>query len=650
MYKYLFFLTASALGTAAHAQDASEDALAEIVAAQDEALDDTATGEPVDDVILPIGTRPSTITVTANGLGTDIRNTGQAVSVIERAEIDSVQTADSLKVLQRTPGLSLSRSGGVGSLTGVNIRGANTEQVLVLVDGVRVSDPASPAGGFDFGNLLTGTIDKFDILRGSNSTIWGSDAVGGVIDISTRTATGMQGSVEYGARDTFYANTGFGVDDAGVYYGLTGSWYSTDGFSAAAAGTEPDGFEQFALGMVTFVDLTDRIEAFAHANFSEGDLDIDGFSFSPPFGLVDSADTQKTTRYWGDLGLAYYGNDLTLRGSYSLADTERRNRNGDGLETFASEGRTERLLLRGEYRLLGGLVAAFGGEREWTNFATSFDAYAETGTTGGYVQLGLVMGQLAAHAGARIDDPDDFDTKTSFGGDVSYGFGGDWRLRASVGEGYKAPTLYQLFSEYGNADLAPESSTSYDIGLERGTRGRGLHMALTGFRRDSEDLIGFASCFGVDPLPERCESQPFGYYVNTGRARAQGVEAEASYALADGFRLGGVYSFVDTEDRATGNDLARRPRHFGTLFADYTAPFGLTLGADWRVSARSFDNAANTVRLDGYNVLDLRAAQAIGEHLEVFGRVENVLDEDYQTVAGYGTAGRGVFAGVRARM
>ncbi len=647
MYKYLFFLSASALCVPAQAQDSTEDALAEILAAQDEAADGVE-GEPERRIVMR-HERTSTITVTATGLGTDIRNTGQAVTVLEAEEIDAVQGADSVRVLRRTPGVTLARNGGTGGFTGVNIRGANSEQVLVLVDGVRVADPASPSGGFDFGNLLTGTASKFDILRGSNSTIWGSDAVGGVIDISTRAETGMQGSVELGARDTLFASAAAGVDGDGVYYGLTGSWFETGGFSAARNGTEADGFEQMALGMVAFVDLTDSLEAFAHANFSEGTLEIDGFSFSPPFGLVDSEDTQKTTRHWGDVGLAYYGNDLTLRGSYSLADTERQNRTGGGIETFASDGHSERLALRGEYRLLGGLSLAFGGEHEWSEYVTNFDAAAETSTTGGYAQLGWVMGRLAVHAGARVDDHEDFGTEASFGGDVSFKLDNDLRLRASLGEGYKAPTLYQLYSDFGNLGLAPESSTSFDLGIEKGQRGSGIHLALTAFRRKSEDLIGFATCFVADP-PEICGDGRFGYYENTARARAQGVEFEAGADVASGLRLSGVYSFVDAEDRETGNELARRPRHFGTLFADWQSPFGLNLGADLRIVGPSFDDAGNFTRLDGYEVVDIRASQDIGDNLTLFGRVENVFDTDYETVAGYGTPGRGAFVGLRAQM
>lgn len=646
MYKYLFLLTVSAIPVAAQAQTASEDALAEIIAAQDAAIDESPT-DPT--IIEPIARRGDTavITVTANGLGTDIRNTGQPITVLDPVEIDSVQGADPMRALRRVPGLSFSRNGGMGSYAGVNIRGANAEQVLVLVDGVRVADQASPAGGFDFGNLLTGMASRMDVLRGANSTIWGSDAVGGVIDITTRTETGMRGSVEYGSRDTLFASAAAGAGDDSVYFGLTGSWFQTDGISAAASGSEPDGFEQFAIGAVGFVDLTDRLELFAHANVSEGTLDIDGFP-PPTYSFADTGEVQKTRRHWGDVGLAYYGNDLTLRASYSLSDTRRRNRDGSGVESFASEGQSERIALRGEYRLLGGLSVAFGGDREWSDYATSYDAAADTTTTGGYVQLGWVMGRLAAHIGARVDDHEIFGSETSFGGDVSYGFGRDWRVRASIGEGYKAPTLYQLFSDYGNELLQPETSTSFDLGLEKGQRGNGTHLALTAFRRDSDDLIAYVSCWGSsDPI---CTNRPFGTYDNTARARAQGIEAEAGFDLFSGFRLSGIYSFVDTEDRTNNLDLARRPRHFGTVFADWESAFGLKLGADLRLVGPSWDNAANSVRLDGYELVDLRAAIDIGDSFELFGRVENLFDAQYETTAGYGTPGRGFFAGVRAQM
>ncbi len=623
--KYLLFLSVSLFPSAVQAQNTAND----------------------DTEIVIADYREPTITVTANGLGTAIVNTGQAVTIVDREEIDSIQGADPARVLRRTPGLSLSRNGGVGGFTGVNLRGANSEQLLVLVDGVRVADPAAPGGGFDFGNLLLGTASKFDILRGSNSTIWGSDAIGGVIDISTRGETGFAGNVEYGSRDTLFTSVAGGVSGEGYYAGLTGSWYRTDGFSTAASGTERDGFEQLALGGQLFVDVTSNLELFAHANWSEGDLDLDGFP-APTFAFADTLDTQETRRHWGDVGFAWYGNDLTLRGSYSLSDTARDNLDATGSTTFASDGHSERVSLRGEYRAIGPVTVAFGADKEWTDYSASFSPDGEADIFGAYVQLGFVMGRFAAHVGSRVDDHSLFGSNASYGADISYGFGSDWRVRASLGEGFKAPTLFQLLSNFGNTALQPEESTSFDLGVEKGERGRGTHLALTAFRRDSEDLIGFVSCFGV--AGGICTNRPFGTYDNTARARAQGIEAEAGFAIAEGLRLSGVYSYVDAEDRTTGLQLARRAKHLATLFADYEAPFGLKLGADLRLVGASFDNPTNTTRLDGYEVFDLRAAMPLSEAVEIYGRVENVFDSDYQSVAGYNSPGRGAFLGVRGRM
>ncbi|MBY6128530.1 TonB-dependent receptor [Qipengyuania aquimaris] len=652
MTKYVFLLTASAIPGAALAQDSTEDALAEIIAAQDagEPADQANYGQPPRGQVepVPVVDEPAAlITVTANGLGTDIRNTGQPVTVIAREEIVSVQGADPTRVLARVPGLSFSRNGGVGGFTGVNVRGAGSEQVLVLVDGVPVADPSAPAGGFDFGSLLTGTASKIDVLRGSNSTIWGSDAIGGVIDISTRADTGFQGSLEAGSRGSVFASALGGVSDDKFYVGLTGSWYATDGFSSAVNGVEDDGFTQMATGITAFYDVAENLELSGHLNMSESQLDIDGFP-APSFALADTGETQKTLRYWGDIGLSYYGTDLTLRARYSRADTDRTNRAEDRTVGFESKGQMERADIRGEYRLVGGLTAAFGYDYQRNQYETTFDQFAQADIQGVYAQMGWVMGNLSVHAGARVDDHDYFGSETSFGADASYVLSNGWRVRASVGEGFKAPSLFQLFSDYGNRALEPEQSTSVDIGIETGRRDAGRYFSLTAFRRDSENLIDFVFCTGVAPTP--CSPGQFGTYDNVERARSQGIEAEAGINLTNDLRLSGVYSLVDAEDRMTGNELARRPRNFGTFFADWQSQFGLSLGADLRIVGDSFNDAGNFTPIDGYELVDLRASFDFGDNFEVFGRVENVFDTEYETVTGYGTPGTGVFAGVRARM
>ncbi len=227
----------------------------------------------------------------------------------------------------------------------------------------------------------------------------------------------------------------------------------------------------------------------------------------------------------------------------------------------------------------------------------------------------------------------------------------DLRLRASYGEGFRAPTLFNLLSIYGNAALQPERARSYDAGLEWGAPYGNLHAAVTVFRRDSRNLIAFVSCASLN----RCADRPFGLYDNIGLARAQGVEAELGARPTENLHVQAAYTYLETENRTSGTasfgkDLPRRPAHALTLSADWTTPLaGLALGADMRLVSDSFDNAANTIRLDGYALATLRASFPLTDRVEIYGRVENLTDEVYQTVAGYGTWGRSAFIGIRAR-
>lgn len=599
------------------------------------------------------GPPAASITVTATGTPMEIVATGQPVTVLDGWEIARVQGADITRVLERVPGLTLTRNGGAGNFTGVRLRGAEAEQTLVVLDGVRVSDPAAPGGGFDFGNLLSMNLDKIEVLRSSNSTVWGSDAIGGVVVASTRAETGLAASVEYGARDTATGAVSGGIGGERGFLGASASYFRTDGFSSAASGTEADGFEQWALGGHGRLYLSEAFEVFARARYAEGDLQIDGFP-APAFALADTLETQETRQLFASTGAVYDSGPLFASISFSRAETERDNLDPAFGPTFTSKGTSDRLALRGEWRPIGPLLVHFGGEHEWSDYRTLFDAGRSTRIFGAYTQLGIEYGGFSARVGGRVDDHARFGTAVSFGSDLSYEIVDDLRLRASVGEGFKAPTLFQLFSDFGNEALRPEKSTSVDLGLALGERtmtGSTFHASATLFRRDGEDQIEFASCFG-NPAP-LCATRPFGFYENLGKVRAQGFELELGARPGDRLVTRAAYSYTETENRTPGsaqlgNSLARRPRHALTLSADWQAPVAdLTLGADLRLVSDSFDNSANTVRLDGYEIVTLRAALPVGDRVELFGRVENLFDVQYQTAVGYAQAGRGAFVGAR---
>ncbi len=592
---------------------------------------------------------PTTITVTATGTGSGVENTGQPVTVIGQAEIDAVQGADVTRVLQRAPGVTITRNGPPGAFTGVRVRGAAAEQLLVLVDGVKVADPGAPGGGFDFGNLAAGEIEKLDLLRGSNSTIWGSDAIGGVLLVTTRARRGLSASGEYGADDSSYLTASGGVGSDAFFLGGSAGWQRTDGFSAAATGTEPDGFEQWSANAQARAYLSPSLELFAQGRYAKGDLDLDGFP-PPTYVFSDTAESQRTRQYTGAAGAIYDSGALYLRGAYSFADTER-----DSFDpafgpapSYTTDGHSQRVDLRGEWRPIGPVILNFGGEGEWTRFASLFSAPEHTHIWGAYAQAGVEYGKLSAHAGLRRDQHARFGGETSLGADASYEIAPDLRLRASYDEGFKAPTLFQLLSDFGNEQLQPERSRSFDVGLAWRTRAAPTWGAVTLYRRNSTDLIDFVSCFGV--VTGICTNRPNGTYDNVGRARAQGFEVEFGLAPSERLRASLAYSYLDAKDRGTGNDLARRPRHALTATADWRTPLGLTLGTDVRLVGDSFDDAGNFTRVDGHVVTDLRASVPFGETLELYGRVENLFDAHYTEVAGYGTRGRAAFVGARVRL
>ena len=604
-----------------------------------------------DEIVIADSIRDDLITVVATGDPLPIDQAGQPVSVIAREEIDRIQGADITRVLERAPGVTISRNGGVGGFTAVRVRGADAEQLLVLIDGVRVADAASPGGGFDFGNLLAGSIDKLELLRGSNSVVWGSQAIGGVLAIRTRALDGVEASAELGANDSRYATLSAGGSSGILSGGLSASFHDSDGISSAAGGAESDGYRQYQVTGRARAAISSSFALIANARYADSKLDIDGFP-PPTYAFADTPERQDTREWSGRAGFEYTGDGLGLSGGYALSDTRRElfDPAFGPASYFTTRGRSERAELLGTVALVDGFDLDLGADRERTRFATGpFGSKGRATLSSGHGLLRYHSDQgVTLAAGARIDDHSRFGSETTLGANGSVEIGGGWRARASYGEGFKAPTLFQLLSDFGNTTLSPERSRAYDIGVEKGDRNGRLHLALTGFRRDSRDLIDFVSCFGKSG--GICTGRPFGTYDNVKRARAEGIEVELGAKLSEHFTAQAAYSYTRSRNRANGNDLARRPRHAVTVSADWETPLGgLTLGGDVRLVGDSFDDAGNFTRLDSYALATVRASLPLGEHLELFGRVENLTDENYQTAAGYGTYGRSAYVGARAR-
>ena len=664
MSKYLFCLGAAIVGAPLAAQEPPQidDTLVDYAQL---ALEEDHLG-----YVDPVATIPDkAIVVVASGLPSHRTASSYPVTVIADAELRAIQGPDLTHALRRLPGVTLTRNGGLGGFTGVRVRGAGAEQLFVLIDGVKVNDVSAPAGGFDFGNLMADEIGKVELLRGSHSVIWGSDALAGVMNLSTRAVDGVVGSAEYGGARQFSGQALAGVHTGDIDATLAGGAVRARGISASDMGTERDGFGQWHLSGRARAYLAGGWHAVAAARYARGELEIDGYP-APLFAFADTLERQDTRERSGSVGIEHKGDRLMLRANASRSVNHRDliDEAAGPAPYYRTHSRLSRAELFGEYRLSGALDDVrinFGAAREWTRFAADGAFSSDRGDariTSGHALMTYDDGGVTLGAGARYDSHSRFGGEWTFGANGALALGADWSLRGSYGEGFKAPTLFQLLSDYGNGALIPERSRSYDLGLAHGSRDGATHFAASLFRRDSRDLIDFVSCFGV--AGGICAGRPFGTYDNVGRARARGFELEGNLRLpgrTPGYwpvQLRAAYSYVKAIDRIGGRDLARRPRHALTLSGDWQIDaehvFATTLGADLRMVGDSFDDAANAVPVDGHALVDLRASRPLleiggvgGRSLDLFGRVENVFDARYTEVAGYRTQGRAAYVGLR---
>lgn len=605
------------------------------------------------------------VVVTANRSAQPIERVGASVTVLTQAALEARQTPVVAELLAQTPGVSFTRNGGPGTSTGVNIRGAESQHTVVLIDGVKLNDPSSTQGGFNFGNLLVGDTARIEVLRGAQSTLWGSQAIGGVVNIVTAEPTeALQGSLdaEAGARGTTYFRGGVGGANERLSWRLAASRYDTDGFSALAKGTEDDGYANTGLSGRLNVKVTDAVSLDLRSVWSSGRNDFDAFN-------GDSREYGKTQELVAYAGLNFDLLDGRFRNriGYAHTDTDRRNFNPDNKVqtlTFDAEGQNRRWEYQGAFAFTEALNATFGLEHEKSEMKTRSPGdwnpnpafgrgEAELNSAYGQVQWTVLDG-LTLTGGLRYDDHAQYGDNLL--GQVAAAWAlneGDTVVRASWGQGFRAPGLYELYSEYGNLNLQPEEFDSWEIGVEQRLFDRAV-VSATYFNRQADNEIRYNGCStpSTDPLCTVNGAGRWGYYRNVQKTEAQGVELIGRVDVTERLNVSANYTWTDAKSASGATDgkrLTRRPEHMANFAADYAFAFGLKTGVAVRYVGETFNNDTNTVKVDANTLVDLRASYPINDTLEVYGRIENAFDEDYQTVLNYGAPGRGVFGGVRVR-
>lgn len=613
------------------------------------------------------------ITVTATRVAMPVDEVAASVTVLDKQAIDRAQDIGATELLLRTPGISMSRNGGYGTSTSLRIRGAESDQTVVVIDGVKLNDPSSTGGGYNFANLLIGDASRIEVLRGPQSILWGSQAIGGVVNVVTPLPQeALEGTfdIETGSHKTVSARAAIGCKCGPLAFRIGAQNFTTDGISALApafGGKEADGYTNRNVSGRAVLDIAAGVSADVRGYYASGRVEIDATN-------ADSQEYSLNKEFVGYAGLNVDLLDGRFRNrlSYAYTETDRDNYNPGRArqQTFDAAGKNRRFEYQGTFAVAEGWTLLAGAENERSEFRSVSPPASLTtpvpSPVRGEAEITSIYGQITAqpieyltlNAGLRYDDHD------RFGGKTLFGAGGVLRLptgtivRASYGEGFKAPTLYQLFSEYGNANLDPEQAEGWEAGIEQRLFDDRLAFGATYFERTTKGQIIYNSCSSTstDPLcfvPGDPSTRRFGYYSNVSRAEAHGIEAQATLTLGT-LTLDGNYSWIIAEDRSPGsanygNWLPRRPRQTANGSISYEWNFGLTTGAAVRWSGKSYDNATNTTRLDDYTLVDLRAEYAVTEQFRFFGRVENLFDESYMTAYRYGTLGRTIYAGFRGR-
>jgi vitamin B12 transporter len=577
--------------------------------------------------------------ITATRLATAPDAATSSVSVLTETDLERRQARFLVDEIATLPGVIVNQNGRFGGAATIRIRGASSDQTLVLVDGVPVNDPTTPGGLFDAAFLEAPDIARVEVLRGPQSTLWGSNAIGGVVNVVTRRPSpgvSARGFAEIGSFDTRRAGLSGGYGGERVDGRLGVSWTSTDGISKADeddGNTETDPYDSLAFTARAGVDVTSalRLEAFGRASASESAFD----DFGVATGVTDGPSVVEIDERSGGVSARLRAFDGRLENTLTLsrAEVERRN---TGAFSFGSEGVREALRWQGTLQASKALRLAFGAEREDSESkgvgAIRIDgafALAELTPTTGVVLT----------AGIRRDDNSRFGAVTTGRVGARVAVNEAVGVRASFGQGFRAPSIFQLTAFFPpatgpNLELKAEEAEGWDAAIFVDQPRLTAELGLFGLT--VENQIDFAA----------------GRYVNIARVETKGVEASGRYALTPRFDLSGQYTLTDAENALTGARLLRVPRHAAYLAADWRATERLGLGAAVRHngSEQDFPYPTNPDgKVAAWTRLDLTARFAVSDALEVYGRIENATDANYQDVYGYGTPGASAFIGVRVR-
>ncbi|AFV00038.1 TonB-dependent receptor domain-containing protein [Simiduia agarivorans] len=596
------------------------------------------------------------IVVTATRTETPLSQTIAPVTVLTAEDIAALQVVDVPELINRFAGLDLVQSGGRGATASAFVRGTNSSHLLVLVDGVRIDSATLGASAIQY--LDPASIERIELVRGPRSSLYGSDAIGGTLQIFTRKASNeganLALNVGYGSHNEqrYRLAGGFKSDTANL--NATLSHHTTDGYdrtlNESYGDADDDAYSVTSASVSGELSLTDATAVFASAQYQTGESDTDRLC-NDAWGPCNPVSLPYTEFSNGilDAGIKSQVNDLwraELRAGVAQDESE----NFDhvpgvaesvwgGTNTFTTERR--HASWQNDLAVAEGQLVTLGLDYERESVDSNNVAYDEDSRTTQAV-FGQYQAQVGNHSfvlGARTDDSDQYGRKNT--GNLSWGWAVDeaWTLVASAGTGFKAPSFNDLYWPFsGNPDLKPESSQNLEAGVKY--RDGELYFAMNAFQNNIDDLIAWAP---VDP------SDPFSAWLpgNVNKAEIQGSELELQNRFGD-VLVSANYTYLEPEDKATGNQLINRANQLFNL--DVSRAFGpVTLGMVIEARSARYSDAANLNKVPGYGLLHARASWAVTEHFSLDARINNLLDKEYTVVRNFREDGINGFVSANVR-
>lgn len=596
--------------------------------------------------------------VSPTAIATPKDEIASSVTVITAQDIERQQIRTVPNALRTVPGISVVQTGGMGGLTSVFMRGTNSNHVKVLIDGIDVSDPSNPARAFDFGQLATADIERIEVLRGPQSGLYGADALGGVISIITKKGEGparVTGFVEGGSFGTFNQAVGArGSKDRFDYAFNVTHLRSTDTPVTPLDLLPPgqrrnnDIYDNWTYSTRLGYALSDTFAVNFVARYTEAELGFTGDTCLNVFPFTCSPDAKRslqlTDQFFtrGEVVWSPFGE--VFKNYFSVAYTDHANINISPSQGRSfNDGDRVKTDWRGVWKVMPGQTVMMGLEHQNETLKTDSTS-AEEYNQAGYIELQSELARrLFLAANVRYDNNENFGGHTTWRVAPAYIVPGtETKLRASVGTGFRAPTLNQRFVDFpafgffGNPNLRPEESLGWDAGFEQPLLNDRVRFGTTYFHNDITDLIQTNAAFTT--------------VENIGKATTSGVEVFARWAITERFGVRADYTYTEATNDLTGDDLARRPRHKGSVTATWSPTDLLSLSAAV-VETGSFLDVGRfggpTFMASGYTVVNLAAEYKLNENLTLFGRADNLFDVDYQDPTGFLRPGLGLFVGLR---